>query len=88
MQDSIDLLREQHAQAFLQGLDDWLTPLRDLAIINRHVHAKDAEEHRIFYTDISDPWDNDGNTFLPDRWYALKGQDIFDLSAWRSLGIF
>ena len=50
--------------------------------------AKAAEEHRVFYTDISDPWDNDGNTFLPDRWYALKGQDIFDLSAWSSLGIF
>ena len=50
--------------------------------------AKAAEEHHIFYTDISDPWDNDGNTFLPDRWYALKGQDIFDLSAWSSLGIF
>ena len=49
---------------------------------------KNAEEHHIFYTDISDPWDNNGNTFLPDRWFALKGQDIFDLSAWSSLGIY
>ena len=49
---------------------------------------KSAEEHHILYTDISDPWDNNGNTFLPDRWYALKGQNIFDLSAWRSLGIY
>ena len=49
---------------------------------------KSAEEHHILYTDISDPWDNNGNTFLPDRWYALKGQNIFDLSAWSSLGIY
>ena len=49
---------------------------------------KNAEEHHIFYTDISDPWDNNGNIFLPDRWFALKGQDIFDLSAWSSLGIY
>ena len=50
--------------------------------------AKEAEEFHVFYTDISDPWDNNGNTFLPDRWYALKGHNIFDVSAWRSLGIY
>ena len=30
--------------------------------------------------------DNDGNTFLPGTWYALTGQNVFDVSAWRSLG--
>nr|MCR4884502.1 hypothetical protein [Clostridiales bacterium] len=50
--------------------------------------AKEAGEFHILYTDISDPWDNNGNTFLPDRWYALKGHNIFDTSAWRSLGIY
>ena len=48
--------------------------------------AKGAEEYHIFNTNFNSPKDNDGNTFLPGNWYALTGQDIFDVSAWRSLG--
>ena len=66
-------------------LSDPVNPFTGKAITDE---PKNAEEHHILYTDISDPWDNCGNTFLPDRWYALKGQNIFDLSAWRSLGIY
>jgi len=49
--------------------------------------AKDAEEFHIFYTDLSNP-KVDENTFLPGRWYALEGQNIFDLSAWSYLGYY
>ena len=48
--------------------------------------AKEAEEFHIFNTSFSSPKDNNGNTFLPGNWYALKGQNIFDVSAWSSLG--
>ena len=48
--------------------------------------AKEAEEYHIFNTSFSSPKDNNGNTFLPGNWYALKGQNIFDVSAWSSLG--
>ncbi len=50
--------------------------------------AKNAEEHHIFNTSYNSPKDNDGNTLLPGDWYALEGQDIFDLDAWRSLGYY
>ena len=68
----------------LDGLID--TPVNPFTGIPITDAAKGAEEFHVFYTDISDPWDNNGNTFLPDRWYALKGQNVFDVSAWRSLG--
>ena len=50
--------------------------------------AKNIGEYHVFYTDVTDPWLNNGNTFLPGRWYALKGQNIFDMSAWSSLGYY
>ena len=50
--------------------------------------AKNAEEYHIFYTRITDPRVNNGNTFLPGRWYALTGQNVFDTSAWRYLGYY
>ena len=50
--------------------------------------AKSMEEYHVFYTDDCDPWNNNGNTFLPGFWYALKGQDIFDTNAWSSLGYY
>ena len=37
----------------------------------------------------TETWDirkNNGNTFLPGDWYAFRGDDIFDLSAWEYLG--
>ncbi|MBR4551211.1 MAG: hypothetical protein IKO13_02860, partial [Oscillospiraceae bacterium] len=49
---------------------------------------KDAEEYHIFNTSFNSPKDNDGNTFRPGNWYALRGQNIFDTSAWRSLGYY
>ena len=70
----------------LDGLID--TPVNPFTGIPITDAAKGAEEFHVFYTDISDPWDNNGNTFLPDRWYALNGHDIFDLSAWSSLGTY
>jgi len=50
--------------------------------------AKDAEEYHIFNTSFSGPKDNTETTFLPGRWYALTGQNIFDTSAWRYLGYY
>ena len=49
---------------------------------------KDTEEYHIFNTSFNSPKDNDGNTFRPGNWYALRGQNIFDTSAWRSLGYY
>ena len=50
--------------------------------------AKNADEFHVFYTDVTDPWINNGNTFLPGRWYALHGHDIFDMSSWSNLGYY
>ena len=50
--------------------------------------SKNAEEFHVFYTDVTDPWINNGNTFLPGRWYALHGQNIFDMSSWNNLGYY
>ncbi len=48
--------------------------------------AKNAEEQHVFYTDAWGTESNNGNTFLPGSWYALTGQNIFEVSAWRKLG--
>lgn len=48
--------------------------------------AKNAEEQHVFYTDIWNTDQNNGNTFLPGSWYALVGHDIFDLNGWEKLG--
>ena len=50
--------------------------------------AKDTEEYHIFNTSFSGPKDNTETAFLPGRWYALTGQNIFDTSAWRYLGYY
>ena len=50
--------------------------------------AKNVDEHRVFYTDTGSPGTNTGSSFLPGRWYALTGQNIFDTSAWRYLGFY
>jgi len=48
--------------------------------------AKNAEEQHVFYTDIWNTDQNNGNTFLPGSWYALVGHDIFDQNGWEKLG--
>ena len=50
--------------------------------------AKIVQEYHVFYTDATDPWINNGNTFLPGRWYSLEGQNIFDMTSWHSLGYY
>lgn len=68
----------------LDGLiDEPVNPFTGKAITDA---AKEVEEYHIFNTNFNSPKDNDGNTFLPGNWYALTGQNVFDVSAWRSLG--
>ena len=70
----------------LDGLIDTpVNPFTGKPITNT---AKNSEEHHIFNTSFSSPKGNDGNVFLPGTWYALKGENIFDLSAWKSLGYY
>ena len=70
----------------LDGLMDRpVNPFTGKAITNK---GKWAEEYHIFNTSFNSPKDNDGNTFLPGNWYALRGQNIFDASAWRDLGYY
>ena len=70
----------------LDGLmDNPVNPFTGKALTDE---SKNAEEHHIFNTSFNSPKDNDGNTFLPGNWYSLRGQNIFDTSAWNSLGIY
>ena len=70
----------------LDGLVDApVNPFTGTAITDA---PKNTEEYHIFNTSFNSPKDNDGNTFRPGNWYALRGQNIFDTSAWRSLGIY
>ena len=70
----------------LDGLmDNPVNPFTGKALTDE---SKNAEEHHIFNTSFNSPKDNDGNTFLPGNWYSLRGQNIFDTSAWSSLGIY
>ena len=48
--------------------------------------AKFAGEHRVFYTDFWNTTDNNGNTFLPGSWYALRNQNLFDMNNWEKIG--
>jgi len=48
--------------------------------------AKDADEQHVFYTDFWGTEYNNGNTFLPGSWYALKNHDIFTMDNWSKLG--
>ena len=49
--------------------------------------AKDAEALHIFFTEYLSPYPS-RTTFYPGHWFALRGQNIFDLSAWSSLGYY
>ncbi len=70
----------------LNGLiDDPVNPFTGKTI---NSDAKNVNEHRVFYTDTGNPGINTGAAFLPGRWYALTGQNIFDTSAWRYLGYY
>ena len=44
---------------------------------------KNEGEQHVFYTDAWGTEYNNGNTFLPGIWYALKNQNIFDMRNWR-----
>ena len=70
----------------LDGLVDApVNPFTGTAITDA---PKNTEEYHIFNTSFNSPKDNDGNTFRPGNWYALRWQNIFDTSAWRSLRIY
>ena len=70
----------------LNGLiDDPVNPFTGKVI---NSDAKNVDEHHVFYTDTGNPGINAGSSFLPGRWYALTGQNIFDTSAWRYLGFY
>ena len=70
----------------LDGLIDApMNPFTGKAITDE---PKNAEEYHIFNTSFNSPKDNDGNIFRPGNWYALRGQNIFATSAWRSLGYY
>ena len=48
--------------------------------------AKDVDAHHVFFTEYSATYPR--NTFYPGHWYELQGQNIFDLSAWHTLGYY
>ena len=50
--------------------------------------AKNVNEHHVLYTDTGAPGINKGVSFHEGRWYALEGQNIFNMSAWDSLGYY
>ena len=64
------------------------TPVNPFTGIPLTSEAKNTGEYHVLYTDATDPWINNGNIFMPGRWYALEGQNIFDLSAWDNLGYY
>ena len=46
--------------------------------------AKNAPEQHIFDSDAFNVGENNGNTFLPGTWYAVR-ENIFDASNWRRI---
>ena len=60
-----------------------VNPFSGKAITN---DAKNAEALHIFFTEFVSPYPR--NTFYPGHWFELRGQNIFDLSAWHSLGFY
>lgn len=69
--------------AFSGLLQDPVNPFSGKPI---NSEAKNTEEYHVFYTDAWGTEINNGNTFLPGSWYALSGQNLFDVSCWRKLG--
>ena len=70
--------------AFDGLISDPVNPFTGNVIDNEH---KNENEHHVFYTDMWGTEENNGNTFLPGFWYSLKGDNIFDMSSWSSLGV-
>lgn len=69
--------------AFDSLIDDPVNPFTGNPINN---HAKEEGEVHILHTDHWQVDVNNGNTFLPGEWYAVRNQNIFDMSNWVSLG--
>ena len=65
-------------------LDAPVNPFTGNAITDE---AKDAEALHIFFKEYLSPYPS-RTTFYPGHWFALRGQNIFDLSAWSSLGYY
>lgn len=66
-----------------QLIENPVNPFTQNAITDE---AKSAEELHVFYTDFWGTEYNNGNTFLPGSWYALKNHNIFDMGNWSKLG--
>ena len=47
--------------------------------------AKNDPVHYIIRTDVWDINANNGNTFLSANWYALHGDNVFDVEKWEKL---
>ena len=50
--------------------------------------AKKEKEHHIFQTDAWQVSKNNGNKFLPGKWFALYGDNLFDMDSWEYLGTY
>ena len=49
-------------------------------------NQKNAEEQHIFITYDWQVSENNGNTFLPGKWFALRNQNIYEKDNWKYLG--
>ena len=43
-------------------------------------------EQHIFFSDIYSTVKNNGTVFLPGTWLRMRGDNIFDMSAWQTVG--
>ncbi len=69
--------------AFEGLIRDPVNPLTGKPVTNA---KKFESEQHIFFSDIYSTAKNNGTKFLPGVWYALEGDDIFNLPSWRKLG--
>ena len=63
-------------------IDDPVNPFTKNPI---NSEAKYGPQH-VFYSEIWNPGDNNGTTFLPGSWFCFDGEDPHDPDNWSYLG--
>ena len=69
--------------AFEGLIEDPVNPLTGLPVTDE---LKYETEQHVFFSDIYSTVKNNGTVFLPGTWLVMEGEDIFDMSRWRTVG--
>ncbi len=64
-------------------ISDPVNPFTGKALTDKQ---KDAEEQHVFIINDGQISENNGNTFLPGEWFALRNQNIYEKENWKDLG--